>query len=64
MDYEKLLKETDAKFRELERSVNVMENQIASTKIEMTKIQGEYRLLKRLRDEAAKAKEPNAPAEA
>jgi chaperonin cofactor prefoldin len=64
IDYEKRLQEIDNRFKTLVLQKNDAEAQLAEMRSEMSRIQGEYRLMVQLRNEEmakATAPDPNIP---
>jgi hypothetical protein len=59
MDFDKMLKDIDARFLTVQQDVTAMEARVAEGKTELARLQGEYRLVVKLRDEEkAKVEEP------
>jgi hypothetical protein len=60
MDYEKLLKDIDERFLDAQRNVIAMESSLSTGRVEMNRLQGEYRIIARMKAEAM-AKSESAP---
>lgn len=59
IDYEKLLKDIDARFLLGKRDVDAIEARLSEARIELSRLQGEYRAISKL---AAKAVQPEPKA--
>jgi hypothetical protein len=61
MDFDKMLKDIDARFLTVQQDVTAMEARVAEGRAEMMRLQGEYRLIVKLRDEEKAKEAPKEP---